>query len=232
MQDQAYRHCRRCDSMKPIDGFNPNRTSSDGLGHICVDCRKTGQAQSAKAAVARAIKAGELVRPAKCESCGEGCKPEAHHEDYSKPLDVIWLCKPCHGSAHGPREPIMDAKSRAYNITQNQRRRDKIRQWELENATPCKDCGSPIPATHGKERRARRCQLCFRRQERERMRRRIQGMQRLRVDGYSDPEIAEILDIPIGTVRRNLTREWCAKYGLEYVRSPYFSSGRVGQKVA
>jgi len=44
----------------------------------------------------RAILEGILIRSLKCQECGNECKTEAHHEDYSKPLEVIWLCRLCH----------------------------------------------------------------------------------------------------------------------------------------
>ena len=49
-------------------------------------------------AVARAIKKGDLVRSS-CIRCGED-KSIAHHEDYDKPLEVMWLCQPCHKQRH------------------------------------------------------------------------------------------------------------------------------------
>jgi hypothetical protein len=43
---------------------------------------------------------GEIAVPESCEHCGaSGKRLEMHHEDYSKPLDVIFLCKSCHGIA-------------------------------------------------------------------------------------------------------------------------------------
>ena len=45
----------------------------------------------------QAIKTGLLVNPGRCEDCGTETSLEAHHEDYSKPLEVVWLCVPCHG---------------------------------------------------------------------------------------------------------------------------------------
>lgn len=53
-----------------------------------------------KARVRYAILTGRLVRPDKCSHCGYACKPQAHHEDYSKPFDVIWLCVSCHRRLH------------------------------------------------------------------------------------------------------------------------------------
>jgi hypothetical protein len=47
-----------------------------------------------------AIKAGSVVRPSTCEKCGTTCKPHGHHTDYQRPLDVEWLCIPCHYRAH------------------------------------------------------------------------------------------------------------------------------------
>ena len=34
-----------------------------------------------------------------CEQCG-ALPADAHHDDYSKPLDVRWLCESCHGIEH------------------------------------------------------------------------------------------------------------------------------------
>lgn len=51
--------------------------------------------------VQAAIRSGEIVRPELCQECGATCKPQAHHEDYSKPLDVEWLCAACHSARHG-----------------------------------------------------------------------------------------------------------------------------------
>jgi ribosomal protein S27AE len=53
---------------------------------------------SARTILNRAVRSGAIVRR-QCERCGE-MKTEAHHTDYSRPLDVLWLCKPCHGIEH------------------------------------------------------------------------------------------------------------------------------------
>lgn len=54
-------------------------------------------------AVNKAVASGKLIKPEHCQKCG-GCfapsKIHAHHSDYSKPLDVIWLCFSCHAAEH------------------------------------------------------------------------------------------------------------------------------------
>jgi hypothetical protein len=57
-----------------------------------------GRRVAAHSAVARAIRSGALVRQP-CERCG-AVKAYAHHEDYDKKLEVMWLCQPCHKQRH------------------------------------------------------------------------------------------------------------------------------------
>lgn len=53
---------------------------------------------AAQVAVKNAVKRGELVRQP-C-ACGRTDDVEAHHDDYKRPLDVAWLCPPCHKRRH------------------------------------------------------------------------------------------------------------------------------------
>ena|SRR3990167_5911871 len=45
-----------------------------------------------------AIRRGKIQRKP-CERCGKK-KVHAHHPDYQKPLDVVFLCDPCHKLEH------------------------------------------------------------------------------------------------------------------------------------
>lgn len=51
--------------------------------------------------VKKAINKGLLIKSDICQICGKtNCEIQGHHYDYSKPLDVIWVCTECHGKLH------------------------------------------------------------------------------------------------------------------------------------
>lgn len=47
-----------------------------------------------------AVSTGKIKNPGVCSKCGALCHSEAHHEDYSKPLEIVWLCDLCHKARH------------------------------------------------------------------------------------------------------------------------------------
>lgn len=67
---------------------------------------KYSNRHNVRMAVAAAINRGDLVRSKSCEECGVIGKIEAHHNDYSKTLEVRWLCKSCHCTWHNHNTPI------------------------------------------------------------------------------------------------------------------------------
>jgi hypothetical protein len=76
---------------------NPEKVKEQDIRHR--ELRKDKQIIINK--VQWAVESGKIKKPTNCECCQKPSnKLEGHHKDYSKPLDVIWLCPPCHGYTH------------------------------------------------------------------------------------------------------------------------------------
>jgi len=61
--------------------------------------RENPEKRRAQKRVEYALKVGKLVRQA-CERCGATQRVQAHHDDYTRPLEVMWLCPIHHGERH------------------------------------------------------------------------------------------------------------------------------------
>lgn len=118
--------CYVCKQYLPTANFHKDSSRKTGVGSRCKECQKErsrairatpeGKAQrvvqmrrwkrankekeQAHKRVARAIRSGKLVKPTRCSQCSSNEKIEGHHYDYDKPLDVIWVCQPCHNNIH------------------------------------------------------------------------------------------------------------------------------------
>lgn len=116
--------CPKCGADKDISEFNRRRSSKDGYQRYCRYCARTleqtyrelygrsgperrkylkRKTESPHKLAARytlryAVRVGKIIK-LPCAVCGDS-RSEAHHGDYSKPLDVIWLCKKHHDELH------------------------------------------------------------------------------------------------------------------------------------
>lgn len=122
--------CFKCDVKQPITEFYVHPQMGDGRLNKCKTCtrrdvRENYEAnidryraydkrrgfrpsspikRAARYAVKQAIISGRLIR-GECEMPGSHHgRIEAHHDDYSKPLQIRWLCKKHHGEIHTEME--------------------------------------------------------------------------------------------------------------------------------
>jgi len=48
----------------------------------------------------QAIAKGDISRPEHCQLCNKIGKIQAHHIDYGRPFQILWVCSCCHGQIH------------------------------------------------------------------------------------------------------------------------------------
>lgn len=70
-----------------------NKDFYNHLSHL-----KYPEKYAARKKLMHAVERGKIIKQP-CTICGNQ-KSEAHHPDYSKPLDVVWLCRKHHVEEH------------------------------------------------------------------------------------------------------------------------------------
>lgn len=113
MADGRLNKCKECTradvsqhrkaNIDRIREYDRKRSQQPRRKENAADYQRAYRARSrekvrARYAVAKAIRQGTLTSMP-CEVCGEAAT-HAHHDDYSKPLDVRWLCLQHHWDEH------------------------------------------------------------------------------------------------------------------------------------
>lgn len=115
--DDRYKRCLNCDSDRPKGDFPFYQFRAGGKRKdVCNRCNVNLNAkknrdplkQKARQETQKTIKAGLLVSPDRCEGCQKEWElyrdgtplRHVHHLDYSRPLDILWLCPDCHSKRH------------------------------------------------------------------------------------------------------------------------------------
>lgn len=91
-------------------------------------------ANTASKSLHYALKTEKVTKGEKCEFCGVEDKPlDGAHYDYSKPLEVKWLCKSCHVRWDKER-PKTKAHKPASNHPWRNQASSKVMKWAKEKS--------------------------------------------------------------------------------------------------
>lgn len=91
--------CRPCNVQYGLIYRTRHRKQVNAYGKI--RHARNPEKNRARGHVSYAVSIGSLV-PQPCFKC-DALPSDAHHEDYSRPFDLVWLCRPHHIELHRKR---------------------------------------------------------------------------------------------------------------------------------
>jgi hypothetical protein len=91
-------YCRPCTRERAARYRDAHRTQCNKTAAAYQ--RRTREKMRARDRVRYALDRGYIQKPELCTFCKLPLRLEAHHKDYNKPLEVLWLCRSCHADVH------------------------------------------------------------------------------------------------------------------------------------
>ncbi len=103
--------CTTCLTGKPesdfyaIAGRKTSRARCKSCDKKAIDMRRKAnlQADVAQVLAAYGVRTGIIEKQTICFTCKQEKPLDKHHEDYTKPYEVMWLCRMCHAQMHADK---------------------------------------------------------------------------------------------------------------------------------
>ena len=90
-----YYQCHPCANKRQRERYK--KDPEKGRSYVYKSIEKYKEKQAARILLNCAVNRGDVIRPEVCSVCKKKSdRIEGHHTDYSKPLEVVWTCTPCH----------------------------------------------------------------------------------------------------------------------------------------
>ena len=119
INSEPHKRCFMCKTYIPLTDFHKNKSGVDGLAGYCKQCNNIKQriyyqkhkekcrsisyksiANHKTEQHARTLANYRFPSPLICEVDSCGLLGERHHDDYSKPYEIRWLCRKHHSKYH------------------------------------------------------------------------------------------------------------------------------------
>jgi len=100
--NQPHRIKARKEYVKTEEGKQAKKRAMDAYK------KRFPMAYASHVITGNAIRDGKLIQASNCSICNSTEKIEGHHDDYTKPLKVRWLCEKCHKEWHRHNKPIYE----------------------------------------------------------------------------------------------------------------------------
>lgn len=98
---RRYSKVRRIESPEAVHAIDRKRQTAARIRKVTEHTRKwrieNPEKYQAQVKLNNGVRAGKVIKPKQCEVCSKESRLHAHHEDYSKPFLVVWICPECHG---------------------------------------------------------------------------------------------------------------------------------------
>lgn len=99
-EKRQYWSCRACNTERCKRYRNTEAGKKKVFQAVYASTKRHQEKQNARMKLNYAVSIGVVKRPKVCPTCRHRKKVEGHHQDYTKPLEVMWLCRQCHFDQH------------------------------------------------------------------------------------------------------------------------------------